>query len=101
QPFRRDDEGDRLADGFLTRVAEEALSPGVPGADDAVEGLTDDGVVRGLDDGSGPRPDLLRPLARGDIAEDQDCTDRTFRLMPHGCSAIVNGPLGAVAGDED
>ena len=67
QPLRRDDQGDRLADGLVGRVAEEPLGPGVPRADDAVERLADDGVVGRLDDGRQPRPGLLGPLPLGDV----------------------------------
>ncbi len=100
-PLRRDDQGDRPADGLLGRVAEEPLGPGVPRADDAVERLADDRVVGRLDDGRQPRLGLLRPLALGHVAEDQDRPDRGPGLVPHGGGAVVDRPLGPVPGDED
>jgi hypothetical protein len=45
EPIRRDQDGDRFADGLLRFVAEQALGPAIPGPDDAVEILADDGVL--------------------------------------------------------
>jgi hypothetical protein len=44
---------------------------------------------------------LLGPLALGDVAEDQDRPDRVPRPVPDGRGAVVDGPFGPVAGDED
>ena len=44
------DDRDRLADSLVCRIAEKALGALIPGRDDAVEGLADDRIVRGLDD---------------------------------------------------
>ena len=73
----------RLADGLLGGVAEEPLGPGVPGPDDAVEGLADDGVVGRLDDRRQPRLGLLRPPPLGHVAEDQDRPDGGPGAVPH------------------
>ena len=69
-PLRRDDQGDRPADGLLGRVAEQPLGPGVPDRDDAVERLADDGVLGRLDDGRQPRLGLLGPLPVGDVVRE-------------------------------
>jgi len=50
----RDQDGHRLADGFLGRIAEHPLGAAIPGLDDAVEILADNGVVGRLDDGREP-----------------------------------------------
>ena len=47
----RHKDGDRFADDFVGGPAEDALRTGVPGLNDAVEILGDDGVVGGFDDG--------------------------------------------------
>ena len=60
-PLRRDQDGHRLADDFGGRIAEEPLGSFVPAGDDAIEVLTDDRVVRGLDDGGEPLHRLPRP----------------------------------------
>ena len=49
--FRRDDRVNRLADHLLGLVSEDPLSARVPGPDDTLQGLADDGVVGGGDDG--------------------------------------------------
>ena len=50
------DERDVLADRLGLRPAEGALGGRIPGRDDAVEGLADDDVVRGLHDGGQSLP---------------------------------------------
>src|SRR5689334_5763111 len=54
QAVRRDEDGDGVADGFGGAVAEDPLGPLVPSADDALERLADDRVVRRLDDSREP-----------------------------------------------
>ena len=49
-PVRRNDAADRSADHFLGGVPEHALRRGIPGLNDAVQILADNGVVRRLDD---------------------------------------------------
>ena len=46
----RNDHANRLADGFSRGVAEHALGGPIPGSDDAVQVLADDGVVGRFDD---------------------------------------------------
>ena len=53
---RRDQDRDRLADDLLGGVAEQPLGARIPGLDDPVEILADDGIVRGFHD----RDELLR-----------------------------------------
>ena len=60
EPVRRDQDRDRLADRFLGGVPENTFGGGIPGADDSIEVLADDGVVRGFHDGN----ELLRGLRR-------------------------------------
>ncbi len=66
-PLRRQQQRDRLADDLLRPVAEEAFCPRVPGLDDAVEVLGEDGIVGRLDDCRQPRQRLLGLLAVGDV----------------------------------
>src|SRR5262245_50266640 len=40
---------DGLSDHFLCGVTEECFSPGIPGCDNSLERLADDGIVRVLD----------------------------------------------------
>ncbi len=49
--FSGDEQKDRLADGFLSGVTEDALGPGIPGGDDAFQGFADDGVIGGFHHG--------------------------------------------------
>jgi hypothetical protein len=58
--LRRDDDGNRLSDGFVGGKSENAFCSGVPAGDDAVEVFGDDGVVGRLDDGRKPVLRLLR-----------------------------------------
>ena len=50
EALRRNHERDVAADGFGSRVAEQALSSRIPALDDAVEPLADDRDLRGLYD---------------------------------------------------
>ena len=65
-----DDEGDVPAHRLRGGPAEDALGPGVPGGDDAVERLADDRVVRGVDDGGEARLGDLASALRGDVPGD-------------------------------
>jgi hypothetical protein len=58
----RDQDGHRLADGFLGRIAEHPLGAAIPGLDDAVEILADNGVVGRLDDGREPLREIQEML---------------------------------------
>src|SRR4029077_2613144 len=51
--------GDRLADDLIGCVPEKAFGSRVPAVNYAIEVLTDDGVIRGLDDGGEQLPCLL------------------------------------------
>jgi hypothetical protein len=68
--LRRDDEHDRLADGFLRGVSEEALGGRVPAQDFAVQRLAHDRVVRRGDDRSEQRCCLQAVLAPGEVIAD-------------------------------
>ena len=54
---------DRLANGFLLRIAEDPLCSRVPGLDDSVEIFRDDGVVRRFNHSSQPRRGSRREFA--------------------------------------
>src|SRR5207253_1106260 len=55
-------EYDRLADNFFCRIAEEPLCSWVPGFNDPIDVLTQDGIIRGLDDCSEAPRHLLGAL---------------------------------------
>ena len=57
---------------LLGRVAEHALGALVPGGDDAVERLGDDGVVGAFDDRREAAAQLLGLLALRDVLDDAD-----------------------------
>ena len=48
-----------LSDDFISLVTEHTLRTGIPGRDNAIERLSDDGVVRGFDDRSQAEAKLL------------------------------------------
>jgi hypothetical protein len=58
----RDQQRDRLADHLGRRIAEDAFGAFIPGGDDAVEVLADDGIVGGLDDRGEKRLPDTSPL---------------------------------------
>ena len=58
-----DDEGDVPADRFRGGEAEKTLGAAIPTGDEAVDGLADDGIVGGFDDGG---EQCFRPQA-GDL----------------------------------
>src|SRR3712207_5962129 len=66
-PVRRDQDGDGLPHRLLDGVPVEPLGRPVPAGDDALEGLAENSVVGGLDDGREPGALLLGPLAFGDV----------------------------------
>src|SRR6185295_48198 len=67
--------GDRLADDLFGCVPEKAFGSWVPAGNYAIEVLTDDGVIRGLDDGGEQLPYLLRLRAFGEINQHVHGTD--------------------------
>src|SRR5262249_54354255 len=71
---------DRLADDLLGRVAEHPLRRRIPGHDDAVERLGDDGIVRRLDYGGQAAAELIRPFTIGDVLDDSQELIRTALL---------------------
>ena len=71
QVFRNDD-GDRLADHLLGRIAEQPLGARIPADDDAVQILADDRIVGGFDN-TGELPARLLALALlGDVEQRRD-----------------------------
>src|ERR1700723_539942 len=60
--FRRNDKGDRLANGFLRRETEDLLRAGVPSVDDAVGG--------GFDEGGQPPVGVLGSLSFSDVVKE-------------------------------
>ncbi len=71
-PIGGNDHADRLADGFGGGVAEHAFGRAVPGGDDAVQILADDGIVGRFDDaGEMSKPDVIwgLPHANGHLGE--------------------------------
>src|SRR6202035_378104 len=50
-PVGRDQHGDRLPHRFFSVIAEQPLSAGIPGLDNAIEVFADDGVIRRFYDG--------------------------------------------------
>jgi len=60
---RWDEDGDGLANRLTSGVPEEALGALVPAPDEAVEILTDDRVIRRLDDRGQVAPGGFRRLA--------------------------------------
>src|SRR5438105_1145165 len=82
-------------------VAKESFGPGIPRADDAIERFADDRIIGRLDDGRQERLGLLRPPARGDVAEDEDRPEHRATLATNGCCTVVDGPFRPVPGDEE
>src|SRR4029077_4090556 len=72
EPIRRNQDGDRPADALRGFVSEQALGPAIPGPDDSVEILADDGVVGGFDDRGELLGRLLRALALRQIKHESD-----------------------------
>src|SRR6266481_1404848 len=66
---RRQQQRHRLADHFFRRIAEDLFRPAVPASDDPLERSADDRVVRRIDDGRQPEPQLLHLLALRDVAD--------------------------------
>jgi GAF domain-containing protein/PAS domain-containing protein len=90
----RDEHGDGPPDRLGGRVAEEPFRPPVPGPDDPVELLADDGVVGRIDDRRQPKCGQVRRLG---IMADQDGTPSASAL-PTGTTPRVSAlhPLRAL-----
>ena len=86
----RDDHANRLADGLGGGVAEHAFGRPVPGRDDAVQILADDGVVRRFDDpGEMANCDVIRRWLHavnthlyGRVGGCYSAGDRRYRSKP-------------------
>ena len=57
--LRRNDDRDRLPNGFLFRISKQPLGRPVPRQDHAVEVLRNDGIVRGIDNRGEPQADVF------------------------------------------
>src|SRR4051812_1897529 len=79
----RDDEGDVLADRLIGAVSEHVFRTLIPTADDAVEGLADDGVVGGIDDRGEQGGIAFGTFALGDLAGDFGCADNATGRISH------------------
>ena len=95
-----DEERERPPNHLRCRIAIEPLRPGIPGDDGPVEGLADDGVIRGLHEGGEPLEARLRLLALGDVAE-PDAEDglALHRELRDRCLSRKLGPVLADAND--
>jgi hypothetical protein len=89
QPFGRNDQRDVPSNGPLGRVAEQALGPGIPALNHAVERLTDNRVVGRLDDrcekAGGqqlPRLVLVHTTLERDVPEGEDAPGDQAALVP-------------------
>ncbi len=85
-----------LADDFFGGVAEHALRAVVPGADDAVEVLADDGVVGGIDDGGEAEADFVDTFAFGDVVGDLGGSDDAALVVLDGGDGDRDGEFFAV-----
>ena len=70
--LRRNKHRNGPADGFLGRVAEQALSAFVPTGDNAVKVFADDGVVRGIDNRSQRSGDDIGVLPLGHVFDREE-----------------------------
>ena len=66
----RDDQQDGLADRLGRGIAEQSLGPAIPGGDDPVQRLADDGVVGGVHDRRQAAARLFRAEAVADVPDD-------------------------------
>ena len=87
-PLEREDQRDRLADGFGLGVAEHPLGGGIPRHDHAVQVFADDRIVGRLHDGGEPLRSPVRLLERVDprqlglLSPCQAGARRLVRLRP-------------------
>ena len=95
----RDQDRDRLSDDLLGGVAVDALGPSVPGKNDPVQRLADDGVLRGLHDGRQPRDGLFAANAGTDVREE---AHHPLRLAdPDGALAELDREPGPILAATD
>ena len=71
EPIRREQERDMAPHHLVRLVAEHVSRRGVPGRDQAIQILADDGIGRGLDDGRVIAVNLPEALAVGDILDNR------------------------------
>src|SRR5579871_524504 len=72
---------DRFSDRFRSRITVKALRTPIPARDPPVEILADDGVIRGIDDGSEHQPGLFRSAAFCNVARNAKLDDQAVRTM--------------------
>jgi hypothetical protein len=70
----RNDQENVFADRLCRGIAEESLGSGIPGRDDAVQRLADDGVIRGPRDSREPTSKFVALLLQG-AARAGPCAD--------------------------
>ena len=85
--------------------AEEPLGGGVPGLNDPVRRLAEDGVLRRLHDGgqqaSVRLPLRFRTAPLGDVAEDQDAAGHVAGGISYGRRAVLDGLLQALSREKE
>src|ERR1700678_721765 len=69
--FPRDDQRDVLANSFLCRVSEHSLGALIPTGYRPIQFLADDGVIRGIDNGSQKCSGPFCLFSLGDVLERQ------------------------------
>jgi hypothetical protein len=93
EQIRRNQDGDRPADDLRGFVSEQALGSAIPGPDDSIEILADDGVVGGFDDRGEVLGRLLGALALCQIKHESDTLIPAFlegrRADQHGNTDAV------------
>jgi hypothetical protein len=80
--LRRNDPGDRLANHLVRVITEYAGCTGIPGGDLAFQALADDGVIRGVDDGSEPFQLNICLMALRNVHKKIDCADQPTGSVP-------------------
>jgi hypothetical protein len=89
-------QSDVLAYGFLGEVAEYPFGALVPAGDDSVEGLADNGIVGGVDDGGEQGGAAFGAFAVGDLAGDFGGADDTSGGVANGGDGEGNVDQGAI-----
>ena len=98
----RDDKRDMAADGLLGGVTEQPLGGRIPALDDTVEGLTDNGIIRGFNDRrEQPGREKLAGLVAihaplpCDVSENQHAPGDGAALVDDRCGAVIDRGFAA------
>src|SRR5690348_54188 len=86
----------RAANDLLRGIAEHPIGSLIPALDHSIQIFADDGVIRGIDDGSKTKLAVINSTAITNIPSDLRCTYHSACAIPYGRNRNRDGELLAI-----